>query len=112
MVHMLTQNLRQYHISPAAIVRSPRLLLELSSKLQISYTFSPNFLLAQILRDVSATPIQEDLNLSRFRALISGGEAVPLQTAVSFADLLERYGAPRNALRAGFGMSETGVRTS
>lgn len=103
-------NLRQFHIPPAAIVRNPRLLLELSSKLRISYTFSPNFLLGQILRDVSTTPIQEELSLSRLRALISGGEAVPLQTAVSFADLLESHGAPRNALRAGFGMSETGVR--
>lgn len=30
-------------------------------------------------------------------------------TAVAFADLLEKFGASRDALRAGFGMSETGA---
>lgn len=32
-----------------------------------------------------------------------------MTTAIAFADLLERFGAPRNTLRAGFGMSETGA---
>lgn len=40
-------------------------------------------------------------------AVISGGEAVPIKTAVAFADLIGQLGARRDVLRAGFGMSET-----
>ena len=52
------------------------------------------------------------MNLSQLKALISGGESVPVKTAIVFSDLIERFGAPRNSLRAGFGMSETGVRVT
>lgn len=97
----------QWHISPGAIIKRPPLLLDLVDRLRITYTFSPNFLIAQILREVTALKLS--LDLSPLKAFISGGEAVPLVTAIAFADLLETYGAPRNALRAGFGMSETGA---
>ena len=49
------------------------------------------------------------MDLSCVKVLISGGEAVPTKTAVEFTAILEELGAPRNALRAGFGMTETGV---
>lgn len=101
----------QYHVSPSAIIHRPFNLLEWTSRYGITYSFSPNFLIAQLCRDqtVAATPAGA-LDLSALVAFISGGEAVPLKTAIEFANLLERFGAPRNALRAGFGMSETGVR--
>jgi acyl-CoA synthetase (AMP-forming)/AMP-acid ligase II len=85
------------------------MLLEFASVLGITYTFSPNFLLAQILRDVAMSPFKEPLDLSNVRAIISGGEAVPIGTAVAFTDLVERFGATRDVLRGGFGMSETGA---
>ena len=66
--------------------------------------------MAQICREVVASPYPAgSLDLSHMIAFISGGEAVPIKTAIEFADILERYGVPRNVLRAGFGMSETGV---
>ncbi|KAG5643505.1 putative secondary metabolism biosynthetic enzyme [Asterophora parasitica] len=100
----------QYHVSPSAIIRNPRNLLDWVSKLKISYTFSPNFLLAQIIRDLVTTPYEDNaLDLSSVRAFISGGEAVPVKTAVEFTDILERFGAPRDVLRGGFGMTETGA---
>ncbi len=100
----------QYHVSPSAIIHRPFNLLEWTSRFGITYSFSPNFLIAQLCRDqtVATTPAGA-LDLSALVAFISGGEAVPLKTAIEFANLLERFGAPRNALRAGFGMSETGV---
>jgi acyl-CoA synthetase (AMP-forming)/AMP-acid ligase II len=52
------------------------------------------------------------IDLSSIEVLISGGEAVPVKTAVEFTDILEQLGAPRSALRAGFGMTETAVRPS
>ena len=101
----------QYHVAPSAIIHRPRNLLEWCSRLGITYSFSPNFLIAQLCRDVAASPYASGtLNLSSLAAFISGGEAIPIKTAIEFADIIENFGAPRNALRAGFGMSETGVR--
>lgn len=91
------------------IIQSPPRLLELASRLKITYTFSPNFLIANILREASTPSSSPPLNLSHLQAFISGGEAIPSPTAVAFANLLEGCGAPRNVLRAGFGMSETGA---
>jgi thioesterase domain-containing protein len=101
--------LSQWHVSPAAIIRNPLNLLKWASTLNITYTFSPNFLLASILRDLPTASYEESLDLCNLQALISGGEAVPFKTAVAFADVLETFGARRDVLRAGFGMSETGA---
>ncbi|KAF7346973.1 Acetyl-CoA synthetase-like protein [Mycena venus] len=106
-VHALLIDAVQYHISPKAIIAKPNLLLEWSSRLGITYTFSPNFLMARLLKDQATDPLPSSLDLSRLRALISGGESVPMSIGVAFADLLETFGAPRDTLRAGFGMSET-----
>ncbi|RDB19399.1 Atromentin synthetase [Hypsizygus marmoreus] len=111
-VHLqaLRADASQYHVSPVAIIRTPRNLLDWCNKLRISYTFSPNFLLAQICRDVAAAPYEPSaLDLSSVRVFISGGESVPVKTAVEFTDILERFNAPRNVLRGGFGMTETGA---
>ena len=99
----------QWHASPSATTRNPRNLIQWISTLRITFTFSPNFLLAQILRDVSATPLSPTTDLSHLRALITGGEASPLSTAIAFSDLVEHFGGQRDVLIAGFGMSETGT---
>ncbi|KAF5359112.1 hypothetical protein D9756_003159 [Leucocoprinus leucothites] len=97
----------QYHVAPVAIIRTPRNLLEWTSKYRITYTFSPNFLIAQIVRDFATSLPTTPLDLSPVRAFISGGEAVPVKTAVEFTDILVQFGARRDVLRAGFGMTET-----
>ncbi|KAG6877352.1 putative NRPS-like protein biosynthetic cluster [Termitomyces sp. T159_Od127] len=100
----------QFHIAPTVIIRNPLNLLNWCSKLKISYTFSPNFLLGQICRDAATVPYADDaLDLSSLRAFISGGESVPVNTAIDIAAILERFGSARNVLRAGFGMTETGA---
>ncbi|KAI8970542.1 acetyl-CoA synthetase-like protein [Trametes punicea] len=109
-IHALAVNASQYHVSPSAVLQRPLRLLGWCSRYRIGYTFSPNFLIAQICRDLDSNPLPSHaLDLSPLAAFISGGEAVPMRTAVAFADILERFGAPRNVLRAGFGMSETGA---
>ncbi|KAH8079790.1 acetyl-CoA synthetase-like protein [Cristinia sonorae] len=109
-LHALEADATQYHVAPAAIISRPRNLLEWCHRYRITYTFSPNFLLAQICREVTNAPYRpEDLDLSPMQAFISGGEAVPIKTAVEFSDIIVRHGAPRNSLRAGFGMTETGA---
>ncbi|KAL7284226.1 hypothetical protein ACG7TL_001508 [Trametes sanguinea] len=109
-IHALAANANQFHVHPSAVLQRPLRLLEWCSRYQIGYTFSPNFLIAQLCRDYATDPLPSgSLDLSALIALISGGEAVPMKTAVAFADILETFGAPRNVLRAGFGMSETGA---
>jgi thioesterase domain-containing protein len=97
----------QWHVSPSAVIRNPLNLLKWTSKLNITFTFSPNFLLAAILRDLSNASFDEPLNFCNLRALVSGGEAVPFRTAVAFADVMETLGARRDVLQIGFGMTET-----
>ncbi|CDO74763.1 hypothetical protein BN946_scf185001.g11 [Trametes cinnabarina] len=107
-IHALAANANQYHVHPSVVLQRPLRLLEWCSRYRIGYTFSPNFLIAQICRDFASNPLPAgSLDLSTLIALISGGEAVPIKTAVAFADILEAFGAPRDVLRAGFGMSET-----
>lgn len=96
-------------MSPPAVIRNPRNLLEWTSKYKITYTFSPNFLIAQIVRDLSASPPAGSLDLTSVKAFISGGEAVPVKTAVELTNILTQHGARRDVLRAGFGMTETCV---
>ncbi|THH29961.1 hypothetical protein EUX98_g4225 [Antrodiella citrinella] len=109
-LHALESNANQYHVAPTAIISKPRSLLEWCHRYRITYTFSPNFLLAQICREVAAAPYNaQDLDLSAVRAFISGGESVPIKAAVEFSDIIERHGAPRSSLRGGFGMTETGA---
>jgi len=95
-------------VAPIAIIKTPINLLKWTSKYSITYTFSPNFLISQIIRDFVSL-LTSTLDLSSIRAFISGGEAVPVRTAVEFANILARFGAPRDVLRAGFGMTETCV---
>lgn len=105
--------LRQYQVSSAAVIRRPWNLLEWCSRYRITSTFSPNFLIAQILSQDSSRVITSStcshLDLSALRCFVTGGESNPVRTGVEFADLLERYGSPRTTLRAAFGMTETGV---
>lgn len=99
----------QWLVAPRDVIGNPGNLLEWVSRYRITYTFSPNFLLAQIVRDVTRRQFSTPPDLSSLQVLISGGEAVPMTTAVALADLIGNLGGPRDALRAGFGMSETGA---
>jgi thioesterase domain-containing protein len=90
------------------ISRNPLTLLKCLSKYRITYTFSPNFLLAAILRDLPHASFDEPVDLSNLRAFISGGEAVPVETAIAFADMMEeKFGARRDVLQSAYGMTET-----
>jgi len=101
---------RQYHVSPSAVIRNPRNLLDWFSKYRVTNSFSPNFLLAQICRDRTLGQPSDNLDLSSLRVIVTGGESNPVKTAMEFTDILEKFGAPRTTLKAAFGMTETGVR--
>lgn len=99
----------QVHAEPTAILAEPLRLLRLIDRHRVSLTFSPNFLLGQINSALQsqAAGLDESLDLSCVRHIVSGGEANVVATGERFLQLLSRFGLPRTALRPAFGMTET-----
>ncbi|AGH87391.1 AMP-binding protein [Ralstonia nicotianae] len=101
----------QIHVDSAPILSDPLLFLRLISDHRVSMTFAPNFLFGQINAALQAKDAQaqakHSFNLSRLRHIISGGEAVVVETGHRFIELLAPYGLVASALWPAFGMSET-----
>lgn len=95
------------HVAPAAVVSSPLLFLELLSRHRVSRSFAPNFFLAKLVSTVDAQPISCTWDLSSLTALVSGGELNDVKTCAAASAIFERYGARRNVIVTGFGMTET-----
>jgi acyl-CoA synthetase (AMP-forming)/AMP-acid ligase II/thioesterase domain-containing protein len=108
-IHILAMwlNLDQVHVPPVAIVSSPTLFLDLLSWHHVSRSFAPNFFLAKLVSSIEADPTSATWDLSPLTSLISGGELNDTKTCVAASDILERHGARRNVITAGFGMTET-----
>ncbi|CAP61554.1 uncharacterized protein PODANS_4_1610 [Podospora anserina S mat+] len=108
-IHALWENVDQVHVGTADVVSSPFLFLDLLSRHRVSRSFAPNFFLASLVSASKRQPEQntKQWNLSSLAFLVSGGEANDMQTCVEASALLERYGAPRNVIAPGFGMTET-----
>jgi acyl-CoA synthetase (AMP-forming)/AMP-acid ligase II/thioesterase domain-containing protein/acyl carrier protein len=100
---------QQVHVEPQVVLGEPMEFLRLISRHQVTVTFTPNFLLGLVNNAVSAMPDRsaEQLDLSRVRHIISGGEAVVRTTGEAFLDLLAPYGLAPTALWPAFGMTET-----
>ena len=105
-------NAGQIHIHSSEVVSDPLLFLELISKHRVATTFAPNFFLAKIRQammseSVSARQRISRLDLGCLQFLATGGEANVVETCAALSELLGRYGAPRNVIVPGFGMTET-----
>ncbi|PQE06900.1 AMP-binding & Acyl- synthetase protein [Rutstroemia sp. NJR-2017a BVV2] len=97
----------QIHVSAADIVTSPTTFLDLLSQHRVSHTFAPNFFLAKLVSTVESLPKIPEWDLSSLICMTSGGEANDIKTCVAASSLFSRYGAPRNVITTGFGMTET-----
>ncbi|WP_051952882.1 non-ribosomal peptide synthetase [Methylocapsa aurea] len=98
----------QLHADAATILADPTSFLRLIDRRRVTMTFTPNFLLGQIvaaLESPRAKPLS--LDLSSLRHIVSGGEAVVTETARRFLSLLAPYGLARTAIWPAFGMTET-----
>ncbi|WP_454114802.1 AMP-binding protein [Microbacterium lacticum] len=101
----------QLHASPVDIVSDPLFFLQIISDHRVTHTFTPNFLLGQIVAQVAASgqvrELAESLDLSKLKRFISGGEANVCATGERFLDLFAAAGLRRSALWPAFGMTET-----
>ncbi|KAK3314585.1 hypothetical protein B0H66DRAFT_520643 [Apodospora peruviana] len=124
-MHALFLGVDQVHVNAVDVVSSPRIFLDLLSHHRVSRSFAPNFFLAKLVSTVqtpttngntmtdgtthglSSSSTEQDWDLSNLLWLVSGGEANDVKTVDAVATLLQQYGAPRNVVSAGFGMTET-----
>jgi acyl-CoA synthetase (AMP-forming)/AMP-acid ligase II/thioesterase domain-containing protein/acyl carrier protein len=101
----------QVHVPSIDIISDPLFFLEIIDRYRVSMTFTPNFLLGQIVSIIdraNGLPDKiQNLNLSCLRHIISGGEAVVCKTGERFLSLLEGLGMKRSVLWPAFGMTET-----
>lgn len=98
----------QLHADARQIIADPLLFLRLIDRHRVTATFTPNFLLGQINASLSRRGEEAlHLDLSCVRHIISGGEAVVVDTARTFLSLLAPFGLRSNTLWPAFGMTET-----
>ncbi|WP_243729356.1 non-ribosomal peptide synthetase [Paludibacterium purpuratum] len=98
----------QVHVGAENILADPLSFLQLLQTHRATLSFTPNFLFGEInaaLDRVKAPAPRFDL--SRLRRIISGGEAVVVQTACHFLLQLEAHGLAASVITPGFGMTET-----
>lgn len=103
----------QVHAEPADILADPISFLRLIDRHRVTMTFTPNFLLGHIVGALGSPDhrrtelVPQTLDLSSLRRIISGGEAVVVETGRRFLELLAPYGLAATALWPAFGMTET-----
>ncbi|KAF9886273.1 hypothetical protein FE257_011886 [Aspergillus nanangensis] len=107
--HPMLVNMDQIHVHPADIVADPRRLLHFISQYRVQKVFAPNFLLANLYREIETMgPLPDPgWDLSCLQYLVSGGESNTVQCCATLADILSRYKAPMNCIVPSFGMTET-----
>ncbi|MEU9987482.1 non-ribosomal peptide synthetase [Streptomyces sp. NPDC048045] len=104
----LSTGSRQLHVEAPVVLGEPLEFLRLISRHGVTMTFTPNFLLGLINAATERLRASgEQLDLSRLRHIISGGEAVVVATGEAFLDGLARHGLARDTLWPAFGMTET-----
>lgn len=108
-LHAMWLGVGQVHVHAADIVSSPSTFIDLLSHHRVSISFAPNFFLAKLVTSIhdKSSSVEKSWELSPLVTLVSGGEANDVKTCLAVSELLEKYGAPRNALVIGFGMTET-----
>ncbi len=109
-LHAMVLRANQIHVQAADLLVQPSTFVNLLSKHGVGYTFAPNFFLAALrksLESPTGSKFCDGADLSKLRALISGGEANVVETCDAVTKLLGYYGAEGNVIRPGFGMTET-----
>ena len=99
----------QLHVEAPVVLQEPLNFLRLISRFGVTMTFTPNFLLGLINPQADRLDEEDgaEIDLSRLRHVISGGEAVVRTTGETFLSRFAPYGLRPDALWPAFGMSET-----
>ena len=98
----------QVHIHAADALQDPLAYLELLSQHRVAFSFAPNFFLNRVKEALSTSRLSSlSINLQHLRVLTSGGEANVVDTCEAISDLFQGFGARKDVVCPGFGMTET-----
>ena len=103
----LYARLGQVHVQASDMLSDPLVFLKLIQRHEVSRSFAPNFFLAKLQRAITEPKEAKSWNLRCLQFIASGGEANVVDTCDAVSKLLVPFGAPRNVITPGFGMTET-----
>ena len=107
-IHAIYVGSEFVHVPAPILMADPRLFLRLIGSYQVTYTFAPHFFLSRLLRTLTTTnTVQDGLDISCLRRLVSGGESNTIDTVVALTRVLQGYNLQSEVIRPGFGMTET-----
>ena len=91
-IHAIYVGSEFVHVPAPTLMADPRVFLRLIAAHRVTYTFAPHFFLARLLGTLrSTTAVQDGLDLSCLRHLISGGESNTVDTVVALTKALQGY---------------------
>ena len=97
---------RQIHVKVESFLRDPVIMLELCDRFGVTATWAPNFafnLINARRKDIES----RQFDLRRLRFVENCAEAVVVSQNLDFLSLIRRFGAPADAIKPAWGMSET-----
>jgi fatty-acyl-CoA synthase len=101
----LATRMDQVLAAPSSFAAQPASWLSMLARERVTITAAPDF----AYRLAAAVPYAEDLDLSRMRVAVCGGERVNWQTLLNFHATTERMGFSWGALVPCYGMAENAV---
>ena len=105
-LHAMYLGAEQTHVPGSRIMKEPLSILQLIHEYRISYCFATKSLLVGLVRSLK-DDVPHELDLTCLKALITGGDAIPIATCTSLIEKVRSYGVMENFIRPGFGMTET-----
>lgn len=108
-IHLLAMAVcgEQVHVATSEVLKEPLNFIRLLDLHKVVYTFAPNFFLTKLRDSIASAGSNFTANLTRLRALISGGESNVVTTCDGLTRDLRRFGVEGEVIRPGFGMTET-----
>ena len=105
-LHDVFLKCQQIQVSTNLILQNPILWLKLIDRFKATITWAPNFAY-NIINSLEDKILQEKLDLSSMRFILNGGEAIIVNQAKKFLEILIEKHLSETAMHPAWGMSET-----
>lgn len=93
------------HLDPETFVRQPESWLKLLSEKRVTHSVMTNFAMKLV---IDLPNLEQQWNFSNLKRVGVGAEAISPIVCNQFARLLHRFGAPKDSVYLGYGLSECG----
>jgi fatty-acyl-CoA synthase len=99
-------------ITPMDFLANPLIWPELITKYKGTITSAPNSAYAMMGRRLAGVDVDETLDLSTVRIMMSGAEQIDSEAVIEFTTAAERFGLHPRSMVAAYGMAESTVTAS